>query len=87
MIAGFVSSANTSHVLTVEATIHPARYPAQIPRFFIEFLTTKGDLVLDPFGGSNTAGAVAEALGRKWMCFEIVEEYLRGTALRFDSLE
>lgn len=66
---------------------HPARYPAQIPKFFIEFLTTKGDLVLDPFGGSNTTGAVAEALGREWMCFEIVEEYLRGSAFRFDSLE
>ena len=67
-------------------TPHPARYPLQIPKFFIEFLTSRGDLVLDPFGGSNTTGAAAEALGRRWICFEIVEDYLRGSMLRFESL-
>jgi site-specific DNA-methyltransferase (cytosine-N4-specific) len=65
---------------------HPARYPAGIPEFFIRFLTTKGDLVLDPFGGSNTSGAVAEKLGRRWLCFESVREYLRGSKFRFDCL-
>jgi len=65
---------------------HPARYPEGIPDFFIRFLTTRGDIVLDPFGGSNTTGAVAERLGRKWMCFEIVRDYLRGSKFRFDSL-
>lgn len=65
---------------------HPARYPAGIPEFFIRFLTTKGDLVFDPFGGSNTTGVAAEKLGRRWMCFEIVREYLRGSRFRFESL-
>lgn len=46
-------------------TSHPARMPAQLADFFIRFLTNKGDVVLDPFGGSNTTGAVAEGLGRK----------------------
>ena len=41
--------------------IHPARFPAELPRFFIEFLTEPGDVGLDPFAGSNTTGAVAEA--------------------------
>jgi hypothetical protein len=42
---------------------HPARYLSGIPEFFIRFLTEgKDDLVLDPFGGSNTTGAAAE----KW---------------------
>jgi len=62
---------------------HPARYPPEIPEFFIKFLTERGDLVLDPFGGSNTTGWVAERLGRKWGCFEVCEEYLRGSMLRF----
>ena len=39
---------------------HPARFPPDIPRFFIKFLTVEGDVVLDPFGGSNTTGALAE---------------------------
>ena len=42
-----------------------ARFPAELPRFFIEFLTDHDDLVLDPFAGSNTTGAVAEQLGRR----------------------
>jgi DNA modification methylase len=64
-------------------TPHPARYPAGIPAFFIEFLTTRGDVVLDPFGGSNTTGAVAERLGRRWICMEIVPEYLEASRFRF----
>src|SRR5215472_19012362 len=32
--------------------IHPARFPAPVPEFFIRFLTEPGRLVLDPFAGS-----------------------------------
>ena len=63
--------------------IHPARFPAELPRFFIEFLTEPGDLVLDPFAGSNTTGAVAEQLGRKWMAIEKNREYAEDSELRF----
>jgi len=66
---------------------HPARYPDAIPNFFVRFLTDEGDKVLDPFGGSNVTGAVSEKLGRKWICFEIRDEYLRGSMLRFDDQE
>ncbi len=63
--------------------IHPARYPAELPRFFIEFLTDAGDLVLDPFAGSNTTGAVAEKLGRRWVSIEKLKEYAEDSELRF----
>ncbi len=66
---------------------HPARYPDAIPDFFIRFLTDEGDRVLDPFGGSNVTGAVSEKLSRKWMCFEIREDYLRGSTFRFGDGE
>jgi len=62
---------------------HPARYPGQIPEFFMNFLTDRGEKVLDPFGGSNVTGEVAERLGRRWICFEILEEYLKGSMFRF----
>jgi site-specific DNA-methyltransferase (cytosine-N4-specific) len=65
--------------------IHPARFPAALPEFFIKFLTDPGDLVLDPFAGSNTTGAVAERLDRKWIAIEREEEYLRASRFRFDS--
>ena len=50
---------------------HPARFPPDLPRFFVEFLTDPGDLVLDIFAGSNTTGHVAETLGRKWLSIEL----------------
>lgn len=65
--------------------IHPARYPAELPRFFIEFLTDPGDLVLDPFAGSNTTGAVAEGLGRRWIGVEKLREYAEDSELRFSG--
>ena len=35
---------------------HPARFPPDLPRFFIEFLIDPGDLVADIFTGSITTG-------------------------------
>ena len=64
--------------------IHPARFPAALPEFFIKLLTDEGDIVLDPFAGSNTTGAVAERLDRRWMAVELVEDYLRASRFRFD---
>src|SRR3989475_10908678 len=63
--------------------IHPARFPAQLPFFFVKFLTQAGDLVLDPFAGSNMTGAVAEQEERHWLAFEIEQEYLEASKLRF----
>lgn len=64
---------------------HPARFPAELPEFFVQFLTEPGDLVLDPFAGSNVSGAVAESLGRRWLSIDIDDEYLRGSVARFDE--
>lgn len=65
--------------------IHPARFPSQLPEYFIRMLTDPGDLVMDPFGGSCVTGAVAEALDRDWVCCELSEEYLQGALARFKS--
>ena len=65
---------------------HPARFPLEFPKFFIEFLTDEGDLVLDPFAGSNTTGQGAELLKRRWIAFEINEAYLKGSLYRFEEV-
>ena len=62
---------------------HPARYPAALPEFFIKLVTEPGDVVYDPFAGSNTTGAVAESLRRYWLASENVEEYLEASKFRF----
>lgn len=69
----------------VGSKIHPARFPAELPRFFIEFLTETGDLVVDPFAGSNTTGSVAEEQGRRWLSFEIKRDYAEASQLRFSG--
>jgi hypothetical protein len=51
----------------------------------IEYLTELGDLVLGPFGGSGTTGAVAERLGRRWACIEIKLEYAEQARIRFED--
>lgn len=63
--------------------LHPARMPIDIPNFFIKLLTGEGDIVLDPFGGSNTTGEAAEELRRKWVAVELNEDYINGSKGRF----
>lgn len=64
--------------------MHPARFPAALPEFFIKLLTDEGDLVIDPFAGSNTTGVVAESLRRQWIAMERVPEYVEASRVRFE---
>lgn len=64
---------------------HPARFPADLPEYFIRMLTDKDDFVFDPFAGSCVTGEVAEKLNRRWLCSENREEYLTGALGRFES--
>jgi len=62
---------------------HPARFPAAIPEYFVRMLTDPKDLVVDPFAGSCVTGEVCERLDRKWVCVELIEDYLKGAMARF----
>lgn len=62
---------------------HPARMPHGLAEFFIKFLTAPGMLVLDPFAGSNTTGAAAENLNRRWIAIEPDDDYIAGSLGRF----
>ncbi|MGA2092182.1 MAG: site-specific DNA-methyltransferase [Sedimentisphaerales bacterium] len=64
---------------------HPARFPSEIPEYFIRMLTDPGDLIIDPFAGSCVTGEVSERLNRKWVCVDNVEEYLKGAIGRFQN--
>ncbi len=64
---------------------HPARFPQALPEFVINLCTEPGDLILDPFAGSNMTGRVAETLQRRWLAFEVDETYLKASQFRFDS--
>lgn len=62
---------------------HPARFPREIPEFFIRMLTEVGDFVVDPFCGSCATGEAAERTRREWICCDLVEDYLNGALGRF----
>ncbi|MEI6758683.1 MAG: DNA methyltransferase [Chlorobium sp.] len=52
----------------------------------MEFLTNPGDLVLDPFAGSNTTGYVADGLKRQWVGVELRSDYAEESKLRFEGV-
>jgi len=54
---------------------HPAQFPEEIPRRLIRMYSFKGDIVLDPFGGTMTTLKVAKELGRTGVGYEIDEKY------------
>lgn len=66
---------------------HGAPMPLALARFLVEFLTEKGDLVFDPFGGSLSTCVAAEELGRRWIGAERNAEYLLGASSRFNNPE
>ena len=66
-------------------TMHPARMPVGLPEFFIRLLTDPGDIVLDPFGGSNVSGFTAENLSRRWIAIEVKQQYIEGSKGRFKN--
>jgi len=59
-------------------TRHPARFPVQLPTFFIKLLTKPGQLVFDPFAGTCTTAVAAECLERRWLVTELDEKFAKG---------
>lgn len=93
------NTASNTHYLQMcrefDVDSHPARFPRQIPEFFIDYLTPNPPyddweqgaldrpIVLDIFGGSNITGQIAEQKGRHWMAFEKEQKYLDSSRFRF----
>lgn len=55
---------------------HPCPFPEEIPYRLIPLYCYPNDLVLDPFCGSGQTIKVANALGRRWVGYDIVTEYV-----------
>jgi site-specific DNA-methyltransferase (adenine-specific) len=65
---------------------HPARFPIELPLFFIQLLTQPGQLVVDPFGGTGTTAVAAERSGRRWLITEIDPKYSSILPHRLETL-
>lgn len=66
-----------------ERTAHPAQFPLGIVERIVRVSSNPGDVVLDPFSGSASAGIAAAATGRVYLGFEIRDDYCRISAERF----
>jgi DNA modification methylase len=54
---------------------HPATFPIDLARDHIISWSNPGELVLDPFLGSGTAGVACKELGRNFIGIEFVQSY------------
>ena len=61
---------------------HPTRKNIKVIQHLIEILSSKNDIVLDPFLGSGTTAIAAEQLGRQWIGFELNPEYCKIAEVR-----
>jgi modification methylase len=64
---------------------HPTQKPEALLYRVLLACTNKGDVVLDPFFGTGTTGAVARRLGRRWIGIEREKRYVRVARERIDS--
>lgn len=65
---------------------HPTQKPEALLHRIIMSCTQPGDLVLDPFFGTGTTGAVAKKLGRDYIGLEREESYIKVAEQRLKSI-
>jgi len=67
--------------------IHSTQKPEKLLYKVILSTSKPGDIVLDPFFGTGTTGAIAKLLGRNWIGIEREEEYNKAAQARIDKVE
>lgn len=65
---------------------HPAPFPEELPFRLIQLYSFKNDIILDPFIGSGTTALAALKSQRKFIGFEINEEYKSNADKRINSI-
>jgi DNA modification methylase len=54
---------------------HPAPFPEELIKRLIKFYSYRGNVVLDPFGGTGTVAAVAQRYGRHFVHLDLSKKY------------
>ncbi len=65
---------------------HPTQKPEALLHRVLLATTNPGDVVLDPFFGTGTTGAVAKKLGRRFIGIERDPDYAKAAAERIDAV-
>ena len=69
-----------------EKTKHPAQFPEQLAQDHVLTWSNEEDTILDPFMGSGTTAKMAQLNNRKWIGFEMSEEYCDIIKQRLEGL-
>lgn len=67
--------------------VHPTQKPEALLQRVIMSSTKPGDVILDPFFGTGTTGAVAKRLGRNFVGIERQQDYIDAATARIDAVE
>ncbi|MCK5296140.1 MAG: site-specific DNA-methyltransferase, partial [Alphaproteobacteria bacterium] len=67
--------------------LHPTQKPESLLYRVLLASSKVGDVVLDPFFGTGTTGAVAKKMGRKYIGIEMDEDYIAGAIDRIDEVD
>ncbi len=66
---------------------HPCQLPIHLLDRLILLTTDEGDIVLDPFSGTGTTAISAKRLGRKYIGFELDENYVEISRRKLEVVE
>jgi DNA modification methylase len=64
---------------------HPAPFPEELPHRLIQLFTYQGDVVMDPFMGSGTTCLAAAKDGRRFVGYDLNEEYVELARKRLEG--
>ena len=67
--------------------IHPTQKPIEVISDLVKIHSNEKDIVLDCFIGSATTAVACELLDRKWIGFELEQEYIELANKRLDAIE
>jgi site-specific DNA-methyltransferase (adenine-specific) len=72
---------------TQNKTSHPCPFPEELVYRLIKFYSYKGNVVLDPFGGSGTTALVAKKTERQYISIDKSKKYTEITEKRVDTIQ
>lgn len=63
--------------VSADKMVHPTEKPVELMKYFVEKLSSPGDMVLDPFMGSGATAVACQQTSRNYVGFEINDEYVK----------
>jgi site-specific DNA-methyltransferase (adenine-specific) len=66
---------------------HSAKFPVELPSWFIRLFSKKNDIILDPFLGSGTTAVASVLHNRKYVGIELKNEYYKEAQRNIEEVQ